>query len=54
MAVAGSVYKNGLVDLQKGQISREIFVSEEIYREEQERLFARAWLFVGHESQIPN
>ena len=46
-------YRSGLVDLDKGEISREIFVDEEIYREEQERLFARAWLFVGHESQVP-
>ena len=37
-----------------GQISREIFVNEAIYQEELERVFARAWLFVGHESQIPN
>src|SRR6201981_2900200 len=43
----------GLVDLAKGRISREIFVNEEIYREELERVFARAWLLVGHESQIP-
>ena len=47
-------YRPGLVDLASGQISREIFVNEEIYAEEQERIFARAWLFVGHESQIPN
>ena len=51
---AESGYRKGLVDLSNGQVSREIFVNEEIYREEQERLFARAWLFVGHESQIPN
>src|SRR5438045_5158653 len=43
----------GLVDLKAGQISREIFVNEAIYQEELERVFARAWLFVGHESQIP-
>ncbi len=47
-------YRPGLVDLATGQISREIFVNEEIYAEEQERVFARSWLFVGHESQIPN
>jgi len=47
-------YRNGLVDLEAGQVRREIFVNKEIYREELERLFARAWLFVGHESQIPN
>ncbi|MBV9583581.1 MAG: Rieske 2Fe-2S domain-containing protein, partial [Alphaproteobacteria bacterium] len=43
-----------MVDLQSGQISREIFVNETIYQEELERVFARAWLFVGHESQIPH
>ena len=47
-------YRPGLVDLAAGQISREIFVNDEIYREELERVFARSWLFVGHESQIPN
>ena len=44
---------NGLVDVDKGIISREIFVNEDIYRQEQEQVFARAWLFIGHESQIP-
>ena len=44
---------NGLVDVDKGIISREIFVNEEIYRQEQDQVFARAWLFIGHESQIP-
>ena len=44
---------NGLVDVDRGFISREIFVNEEIYRQEQEQVFARAWLFIGHESQIP-
>lgn len=43
-----------LVDVEHGLISREIFVDEAIYRQEQERVFARVWLFVGHESQIPN
>src|SRR5262245_58977126 len=49
-----SGYRPGLVDLAAGQISREIFVNDEIYREELERVFTRAWLFIGHESQIPN
>ena len=42
-----------LVDVDRGIISREIFVSDEIYRQELERVFSRAWLFLGHESQIP-
>jgi nitrite reductase/ring-hydroxylating ferredoxin subunit len=54
MAARTEGYRPGLVDLGKGRISREIFVNEAIYQEEQERLFARAWLFVGHDSQIPN
>ncbi len=55
MATASrSGYRSGLVDLKTAEISREIFVNEAIYAEEQEKIFARAWLFVGHESQIPN
>jgi phenylpropionate dioxygenase-like ring-hydroxylating dioxygenase large terminal subunit len=54
MNAAAAGYRPGMVDLSQGRISREIFVNEAIYTQEQERLFARAWLFVGHESQIPN
>lgn len=54
MAIAGNHgYAKGLVDVAAGQISREIFVNEALYAQELERVFARAWLFVGHESQIP-
>ena len=49
----GSRYTGGLVDTKDWFISREIFVNEEIYQEELEQLFARAWLFIGHESQVP-
>ncbi len=31
-------YRSGLVDLRAGEISREIFVNEHIYAEEQENL----------------
>ena len=54
MAIAPQVKPKGkLVDLDKGIISREIFVSEEIYQEELEKVFAQSWLFIGHESQVP-
>ncbi len=46
-------YIKGLVDVATGHVSREIFVNEAIYQQEQEQIFARAWLFVGHEGQIP-
>ena len=53
MAIANRQrYTDNLVDLKSGQISREIFVSEEIYQIELEQVFTRSWLFVGHESQI--
>jgi phenylpropionate dioxygenase-like ring-hydroxylating dioxygenase large terminal subunit len=43
-----------LVDLEKGTIDRSIYISEDIYKQELEQVFGRAWLFIGHESQIPN
>ncbi len=43
-----------LVDLEKGLISREIFINEEIYKQELEQIFTHTWLVIGHESQIPN
>jgi len=50
---ASRTQPKSLVDMEKGLISREIFVNEEIYQQELEQIFARAWLLVGHESQIP-
>ncbi|MGV3652827.1 MAG: aromatic ring-hydroxylating oxygenase subunit alpha [Noviherbaspirillum sp.] len=38
----------------EGLVSRSIFVDEEIFRREMSQIFSRAWLFVGHESLIPN
>jgi phenylpropionate dioxygenase-like ring-hydroxylating dioxygenase large terminal subunit len=43
-----------LVDADRGMISRELFSSEEIYQQELEQIFARCWLFLCHETQIPN
>ena len=36
------------VDRERGLVSREIFVDEEVYRLEQERIFCTQWLFIGH------
>src|SRR2546423_6561604 len=43
-----------LVDASNGTIHNAIFSHPDIYQQELEQVFARMWLFVGHESQIPN
>jgi hypothetical protein len=35
-----------LVDLRHGVVSRDIFVDADLYHQEQEQIFARAWLLV--------
>ncbi|MEU6645524.1 aromatic ring-hydroxylating dioxygenase subunit alpha [Saccharomonospora sp. NPDC046836] len=42
-----------LVDWENGQISPRIFIDEEIYRQELAQVFDRAWLFLAHDSMIP-
>jgi len=41
------------VDVAAGTVDRHIFWDETIYQRELEQIFARCWLLVGHESQIP-
>ena len=44
----------GLVDANRGLVSRRIFYEDEIYQQELENIFARCWLFLCHESQVAN
>ncbi len=41
-----------LVDLERGFIGRDVYFDEAVYRAELERVFAKCWLVVGHESQL--
>lgn len=45
-----------LEDRDKGEfrVHRSAMTSEEIWRLEKERIFARCWLYVGHESEVPH
>jgi len=38
---------------QRFRVHRSAMTSPEIHRAEVERIFAKSWLYVGHESEIP-
>jgi phenylpropionate dioxygenase-like ring-hydroxylating dioxygenase large terminal subunit len=41
-------------DFENGLVSRELYTNQEIYQQELEQIYQRCWLFIGHESQVPN
>lgn len=43
-----------LIDLERREVSLRVFSDPEIYQLELERIFARQWLWLAHESEIPN
>ena len=40
--------------IQPGRVHRRAYNDPQIFEMEMERIFGRAWIYVGHESQIPN
>ncbi|HCZ49404.1 MAG TPA: aromatic ring-hydroxylating dioxygenase subunit alpha, partial [Gammaproteobacteria bacterium] len=44
---------NELVDVAGAVQSKRVFWDQEVYEQELERVFGRCWLFLTHESQIP-
>lgn len=36
------------------EVHRDVYVSEEVFRLEMEQLFPNSWIYVGHDSQVPN
>jgi PAH dioxygenase large subunit len=51
--LAGGEDLERIVRPEEGLISRRIFADPEVYELELERIFAGAWFFIGHESEIP-
>ncbi|HBI04489.1 MAG TPA: p-cumate dioxygenase, partial [Paenibacillaceae bacterium] len=35
-------------------VNRNTFIDKDILKMERERIFDRVWVYVGHESEIPN
>ena len=54
MDMATTRPKYAVIDPATGKIDRAIFSDQAIYDEEMEKIFARAWLMIGHESLVPN
>ena len=40
--------------VEPGRVHRRVYTDPDVFELEMERIFGRAWLFVGHTSQVPN
>src|ERR1700740_3837820 len=53
------IMRNGHTDeiaklIEPGRVHRRVYTDPDLFELEMERIFGRAWLFVGHGSQVPN
>ena len=46
--------KYDVIDLETGRLDPLIFTDEEVYREELDKIFGRAWVMIGHDTLVPN
>ena len=52
--MVASEKKYDVIEPRTGRLDRQIFIDQEIYDEEMEKIFGRAWNMVAHISLIPN
>lgn len=52
-AIQQTVRGSDLIDSDRGRVDRRIFWDQDIYDHELTQIFARSWLFVAHDTQIP-
>ena len=49
---ANAAAVHGLVH--ETEVHRDVYVDQEVFDLEMEHLFANTWIYVGHDSQVPN
>src|SRR5215469_2827699 len=54
MNFAGPQLESVLADVRRGMIPAHVYGDPEIFALERDRLFARSWVFLAHESEIPD
>ena len=52
MGTDDSAHLGGLV--KHDRVHRSVYTDAGIYQQEMRRLFGRAWVYIGHDSQVPN
>ena len=52
--VRSIAHRDPWVDAANGTVSREVFVSEDVFGLELDRIFHRLWIFLAHETEIPD